>query len=99
LIIACANGYIEIVRYLISRGANVNALSNGKITEKSYGYTGSSYNNMTPLKFACKYNKLDVVRELIETGIVITPVELESLVKYANANYNIEMIEYLTRRA
>lgn len=99
LIIASANGYIELVRYLISRGAILNIFSNGRTAEKSFGITSGGYTNMTPLKFACKYNKLDVLRELVDSGVVITPDEIESLVTYANANNNIDIIEYLTTRA
>jgi ankyrin repeat protein len=71
LVIASANGFIEIVRYLITRGADINFISKGFITEKKNGNVTREivyHNKYTPLMLACKFSKYDVVRELVERG-------------------------------
>jgi len=50
--VSIAKGDLETVQKLISRGADVNAKSNG----------------MTPIMYAAKYNRTDILKLLIEHG-------------------------------
>ena len=49
----CLNGYLPIVKYLISKGANIEA---------------KNINNWIPLLYASYYGKIDVVKFLVSKG-------------------------------
>jgi len=82
LYIAIQNGNIEIIKYLIANGANVDAV-NGSL-------------NWTPLHYAARYNYFDRVKLLLEAGASIdlvdtiecTAVDIAELHNYNDmANY------------
>ncbi|MEO8052741.1 MAG: ankyrin repeat domain-containing protein [Acidobacteriota bacterium] len=65
--VAAQAGSLELVRKLVSKGANLNAR-----TEKTKGMPGGYFRGLggeqTPLLLAAKFNRVDVMRALIEAG-------------------------------
>ena len=55
--VACQNGHIEVVKYLVEHGANINK--------------GNNNNNATPLDIACEKGHEKVVKYLVEHGAYI----------------------------
>lgn len=83
---ACAYDYIDIVKFLVENGANVNCY------EDNGGYIMS-----TPLMHACKNNNLELVKYLVDCGAKIN-IELYNCImplRYACDNNNLEMVKYL----
>lgn len=56
LMVACAAGAVEVVQYLIQKGANVNAQSNDK------------ENPCSPMLCTCLTGNVDILKELIKAG-------------------------------
>jgi ankyrin repeat protein len=75
LCISIAKGDIETVKKLIELGANINEKSNG----------------MTPVMYAAKYNRVDILKLLVENGAKLDVksekgLTAEKYAKLSNAN-------------
>lgn len=65
--IAAEAGSLELVRKLVSKGANLNARTAGT-TGQDGGFFRAPSGEQTPLFLAAKHNHVDVMRVLIEAG-------------------------------
>lgn len=91
LMIAAYAGNIEFARFLLSRGANINAQSRSKIR---------STTNYTPIMFAVVNGKLDMVKFLVSRGANIHAKDSLGNTVYALSIWtrNKEIAEYLKSR-
>jgi len=78
---AILKGDLATVKKFIEYGANVNETSNG----------------LTPLMFAARYNKVDILKYLIEKGAdkQIKDERGNTALKYAENSKSIEALEFL----
>jgi len=86
LLDACFIGNINIVKYLVEHGANVNSI----------GKECHDYNKKSPLMEACSYNHLNIVKYLVEHGAMKKLII--NILPYffsLNQNVNEKIIEYL----
>jgi ankyrin repeat protein len=65
--IAAQAGSLELVRKLVSKGADLNART-AKINTPDTGFFRAPAGEQTPLLLAAKFNQVDVMRVLIEAG-------------------------------
>ena len=65
--IAAQAGFLELVRKLVSKGANLTARTE-KTSVTSGGFFRALSGQQTPLLLAAKFNQVDVMRVLIEAG-------------------------------
>ena len=79
---ACKNGSIEIVEYLASKNANIEA---------------KDVNRDTPLHYACRYGHFNIVEYLIDQGANKEAKNLngDSPLHYASHNNHIQIVDYL----
>jgi ankyrin repeat protein len=79
---AAIEGSVDIVRFLITQGADVNAVNN---------------RGQTPLHMACYYNRLDIVKYLVSRGADIDAgtEHTQTPLLFAIFNDHIEVIKYL----
>ena len=69
---ACDHGHMDIVRYFIEKGANINIFTD----KRHYTDTDSKgKGTATPLSVACKSGFEDIARMLIERGAILMPME------------------------
>nr|WP_255424128.1 ankyrin repeat domain-containing protein [Wolbachia endosymbiont of Pentalonia nigronervosa] len=83
IINAAANGYIEVVKYLIKQGADVNA---------------QDKDGKTALHYAAANGHVDAVKCLIEQGVEVNAAESKNrrtALHYAVANGSLELLRYL----
>ncbi|MFC1842869.1 ankyrin repeat domain-containing protein [Candidatus Dependentiae bacterium] len=88
---ASENGHLEIVRYLISRGAN----------PRSNQVRLPRYSRALPVHLACENGHLDVVKYFVEEcGIEVDAIDLNgcSLIFYACKSNNLDLIKWLAPR-
>jgi len=88
LMYAAESGSMEVVKYLVENGANVNAVS---------GDAGRG----TPLIYAAAANKLEVVKYLLENGADInstTPYQHETALLWAVAMGHAEVVKLLVEK-
>ncbi|MGC4041335.1 MAG: ankyrin repeat domain-containing protein [Flavobacterium sp.] len=78
---AILKGDIESVKKFIEYGANINEMSNG----------------LTPLMFAARYNKVEILKYLVEKGAdkQIKDERGNTAMKYAENSKSVEAIEFL----
>ncbi len=81
LCIAISKGDVESVKKIIEYGADVNAKSNG----------------MTPLMFAARYNKVEILKFLVSKGAKITEKDAKGFtaLKYAELSNAFDAVQYL----
>jgi ankyrin repeat protein len=81
LCIAISKGDVESVKKIIEYGADVNEKSNG----------------MTPLMFAARYNKVEILKFLVSKGAKITAKDEKGFtaLKYAELSNAFDAIQYL----
>ena len=81
LCIAISKGDVESVKKIIEYGADVNAKSNG----------------MTPLMFAARYNKVEIMKFLVSKGAKISEKDSKGFtaLDYAGQSNAIDAIQFL----
>uniref|UniRef100_A0A8D2CKT8 Ankyrin repeat and EF-hand domain containing 1 n=1 Tax=Sciurus vulgaris TaxID=55149 RepID=A0A8D2CKT8_SCIVU len=82
LMTACANGNIDVVKFLLEKGANVNATDNFL---------------WTPLHFACHAGQQDIVELLVKYGAVIDAVSINNSTPLSRAieSCRLDTVKYL----
>ncbi|XP_047398458.1 ankyrin repeat and EF-hand domain-containing protein 1 [Sciurus carolinensis] len=82
LMTACANGNIDVVKFLLEKGANVNATDNFL---------------WTPLHFACHAGQQDIVELLVKSGAVIDAVSINNSTPLSRAieSCRLDTVKYL----
>ncbi|XP_028612859.1 ankyrin repeat and EF-hand domain-containing protein 1 [Grammomys surdaster] len=82
LMTACANGSIDVVKFLIDKGANVNATDNFL---------------WTPLHFACHAGQQDIVELLVKSGAAIDATSINNSTPLSRAieSCRMDTVKYL----
>ncbi|MEN8222840.1 MAG: ankyrin repeat domain-containing protein [Acidobacteriota bacterium] len=84
--IAAAKGHLDIVKFLVKNGADVN------LEEKSY--------QLRPLNFASRYGHFEVVKFLLDNGADLFAREKdnETALSYAVSSSNLDIVKYLVNK-
>lgn len=85
LILACKNGYLDIVNLLVENGANINKVSKENINGEEYEYT--------PIMYATENGYTDIVKYLIYKGAK----HLSSVLYIASVGNEIDIINILIK--
>ncbi|MDR1385118.1 MAG: ankyrin repeat domain-containing protein, partial [Planctomycetaceae bacterium] len=94
LMVATQNGQLDIVEYLVERGADVNA----KDTDMgNIPFLMAATSGKTPLMFAARNNYLEIVKYLIKNGADVNAKDNNSITpfKFAAGNNYLEITKYL----
>ena len=84
---ACLYGHLEVVRFLVENGVNVNAVT--------------ATDGTTPLMMACERGHLEIVRLLVERGANVnaaTSNDGGTALMMASQNDHLEIVRYLVER-
>ncbi|KAJ5078069.1 ankyrin repeat protein [Anaeramoeba ignava] len=83
--LACQNNSLEIIKYLVEKGVDINAKTN---------------DNETVLHLACQNNSIEIIKYLVEKGVDINAKtnNNETVLHLACQNNSLEIIKYLVEK-